>query len=175
MNNNILIIYKSYTGFTKEYAEMIAEELGCKTAALNTVTAKTIAAYETIIFGGRFHAGKVDGLKKVREFLTESPAKKLIVFATGATPIEAEEMIQEAWKTNFTPAELSEIPHFYMPSGLRYERMSFGDKMLMKAFAAVLKKSKAKDSFEEGMQQAISGSFDHSSKEYIKPLLSYLK
>ena len=35
MEKKILLIYKSVTGFTKNYAEMIAAETGCKLYALD--------------------------------------------------------------------------------------------------------------------------------------------
>ena len=85
-NNQILVTYKSVTGFTKQYAKWIAEELDCTMMEWKDVSAKTMSEYDTVIFGGRFHAGFVDGLKKAKEIFTESTAAKLIVFATGATP-----------------------------------------------------------------------------------------
>ena len=83
MNQNILVVYKSKTGFTKKYAEMIGEELDCKTADLNNVTDSMMSEYDTIVFGGRFHAGFVDGLKKAKEYFKRSSAAKLVVFATS--------------------------------------------------------------------------------------------
>ena len=63
MNKQILVVYKSVTGFTKQYAEWIAEKLNCSAVELKKVSAETMSEYKTIIFGGRFHAGFVDGLK----------------------------------------------------------------------------------------------------------------
>ncbi len=175
MNQNILVVYKSKTGFTKKYAEMIGEELDCKTADLNNVTDSMMSEYDTIVFGGRFHAGFVDGLKKAKEYFKRSSAAKLVVFATGATPHAAKAMIEEAWKNNFTAGELESIPHFYMPSGLCYERMSLGDKLMMKVFVAMMKRKKNKNEDEKNISQAISHSYDISSKEYIMPLISLLR
>lgn len=175
MNDRMLVIYKSVTGFTKQYAEWIAEELDCAAMELKDVSAETISGYETVIFGGRFHAGAVDGLKKVKGLFAAGPAAKLVVFATGATLNTAEDMIEEAWRNNFTPDELERIPHFYMQSGLRYEKMPLGDRLMMKVFAAMVKRKKDKTDYEKAMEQALGGSYDLSSREYIKPLISYLK
>lgn len=174
MNKQILVTYKSVTGFTKQYAQWIAKELDCEVMDLKEVSAKTMSEYDTIIFGGRFHAGFVDGLKKAKELFEESNAHRLIVFATGATPNTAADMIEEAWKNNFTPDELERIPHFYMQSGLRYEKMPFGDKLMMKVFAAMVKRKKEKSEYEKAMEQALCSSYDLSSREYIKPLVSYV-
>lgn len=175
MNNNILVTYKSVTGFTKQYAEMIAEELGCTIMDFKSVSSETMSRFDTIVFGSRFHAGLIDGMKKAKELFAGSKATKFVVFATGATPNAAEDMIKEAWKNNFTPTEMESIPHFYMQSGLRYENMYFSDKLMMKVFAAMMKRKKDKNEYEKGFEQAISSSYDISSKKYINPLISFLK
>ncbi len=42
----------------------------------------------------------------------------LVVFATGATPLAAEDTVNTIWKANISKEELMKIPHFYMQSGL---------------------------------------------------------
>lgn len=174
MNKRVLIVYKSVTGFTKQYAQWIAEELGCEAVELKKVTANTLSGYQIIIFGGRFHAGFVDGLKQGKKLFAESGAERLVVFGTGATPGTQTNMIEEAWKNNFTPEELAQIPHFYMESGLRYDNMPLGDKLMLKVFAAMVKGKKEKTEYEKAMAKALGTSYDHSSKENVSPLLAYV-
>ena len=179
MNSKILVCYKSVTGFTKKYAEMIAEELDCTLMNFKEVTVEKLSQYDTVVFGGRCYAGAIDGLKKVKELIAKCNVKNFVVFAVGATPNIAEETIQEAWKRNLTPDEIQSIPHFYMQGGLRYEKMPMHEKLMMKAFAAVMKsKIKGKkDETEEDQEfiQMISSSYDISEKEYIDPVVSFIK
>ena len=179
MNSNILVCYKSVTGFTKKYAEMIAEELDCTLMNFKEVTVEKLSQYDTVVFGGRCYAGAIDGLKKVKELIAKSNVKNFVVFAVGATPNIAEETIQEAWRRNLKSDELRSIPHFYMQGGLRYEKMPLHEKLMMKAFAAVMKsKIKGKKNETEEDQEfirMISSSYDISEKEYIEPLVSFLK
>lgn len=173
--NNIILIYKSSTGFTKKYAEMIAEEVECTLTDYKEVTAEMLSEYNTVIFGSRAHAGMIDGYKRVKKLLQKMEARKFILFVTGATPNEAKDTIEEFWKQNLTVDELSEIPHFYMQSGLCYEKMSLGDKLMMKAAAAMIKNKKDKSPSDEEFEKAIAGSYDISSRAYIEPLVSFLK
>ena len=179
MNGKILVCYKSVTGFTKKYAEMIAEELDCTLMDFKEVTVETVSQYDTVIFGGRCYAGAIDGLKKAKEIIAEGDVRNFAVFAVGATPNIAEETIQEAWRRNLTCDELRSIPHFYMQGGLRYEKMPLHEKLMMKAFASVMKSKikRKKDKTEEDQEfiRTISSSYDISDKEYIKPLVSFLK
>lgn len=174
MNERTLIVYKSVTGFTKQYAQWIAEALHCEAVDLKEASSQKMSDYHIIIFGGRFHAGVVDGLKKAKTLFGESTAEKLIVFGTGATARTETDMIREAWKNNFTPEELSRIPHFYMESGLRQEKMPLGDKLMLKVFATMVKSKKEKTAYEEAMVQALGESFDHSSREQIQPLVEWV-
>lgn len=179
MNSRILVCYKSVTGFTKQYAEMIAKEIGCAIMDLKKVTVETVSQYDTLVFGGRCYAGTIDGLKKAKELAAKGKVKSFVIFAVGATPNIAESTIQDAWKRNLTADELLSIPHFYMQGGLCYEKMPLHEKLMMKAFAAVMKSKvkKKKDKTEEDteFERMISNSYDISSQKYIEPLVSLLQ
>lgn len=171
----ILIVYKSATGFTRKYAEIIGKALSCPVTDHRFVTAETLSEYDTVVFGSRAHAGMIDGYKKMREMFQKSRAGHLALFVTGATPNAAEEIIAAFWKQNLSADELSQIPHFYMQAGLCYERMSFADKMMMKAAAAMLKKKKDKSDSDRAFEKAISCSYDISDEKYAEPLITFLR
>lgn len=175
MKGKILVTYKSITGFTMEYAEMIAHELDAVLMDVKQVTVQIMCDFDIVIFGGRMHAGTVDGLKQAKELFHQSKASHFIVFATGACPNEGTEIIEEMWNRNLSDAEQKKIPHFYMQSGLRYEKMPFSDKMMMKVFCFFIKRKKTKDPAETQMMQMISGSYDISSRAYISLLLTCVR
>lgn len=179
MNNKILVCYKSVTGITKRYAEMIADEMDCAVMDFKNITVETVSQYDTVVFGGRLFAGSVDGLKKVKEVIARGGVKTFVVFATGATPNSEEKIIQDAWSNNLTADELHSIPHFYMQGGLQYEKMPLHEKLMMKAVAAVMKRKvkNKKDKTEEDreFERTISNSYDISSKAYIEPLILFLR
>lgn len=170
----IAVTYKSKTEFTKRYAEMIAREANCPLIDFKEMTAKKMSDFDIIVYGGGLYAGMVNGLAKAKGMYLESSAKKLIVFATGGTPNAAKEMIDEVWKNNLTTEEIESIPHYYMQSGICYEKMALPSKALMKMAAHMLKNKQNKEGFEEGFAQAIQGSYDISSIEYARPLIYYL-
>lgn len=175
MGKKVLIFYKSVTGFTKEYAEIIARETGGTLMDLQKAAAGIITGYDIVVFGGRMHAGTVDGLKRAKKLFTQSGAPQFIVYTTGAMPCEASGTIDAMWRNNLSPSELITIPHFYMPSGLRYEKMPWIDKWTMKAFCAMMKKKKDKNDYERQAEQIIDHSFDISSPSYAIPLIDTIK
>lgn len=179
MNHKILVCYKSVTGFTKRYAEEIANKVDGTLLNFKDVTFETLSQYDIIVFGSRFHAGTVDGLKKIKKLIAKSNKKTFILFATGATPSTAEKTIQQAWANNLTVNELYQIPHFYMPGGLCYEKMPLFEKIMMKTFVTImkhkLKNKKNKTKEDREFERVISTSYNISSKKYTKPLIALLK
>lgn len=63
---NILLIYKSKTGFTKRYAEWISQEIDCKVVDISNIENIDFKYYDLIVYGSRIYAGKVDGLDKIK-------------------------------------------------------------------------------------------------------------
>ena len=169
-----VIVYKSKTGFTEKYAKWIQEATNFDLISYEDVTESVLAKYDLVVFGSRIHTGKLDGLKKIKEMLLNNEKTKLVVFATGGTPIEADDLIKSIWEASFTEDEINTIPHFYMPAGLNYEQMNMGDKLIMKTLAKILSSKSDKNSVETGCEQAIGQSYNLSSQEYILPLLEYI-
>ena len=175
MKQSIIVLYRSKTGFTKWYAEQIAAELDCAAVALSAVRREQLSACDTLIFGGRAHAGRLSGLSRARKLAERSGIKRLVIFATGATPNRAEDTVSAFWRNNLSAQELERIPHFYMQSGLRYEAMGPVDKLMMKGLSSMLRKKKDPSPEDLEMARMIETSSDYSSPECIVPLVNMLK
>lgn len=171
----MIVIYKSKTGFTEAYANSIGKELNCRVVNIKDISREDIENQDVVIYGSRVHAGMVDGLGKIKEMLKTSNTNTFVVFATGGTPNAADDLIDKLWKNNFSDEELKTIPHFYMQSGMCYEKMGLLDKLIMKMAAHMMNKKKDKDNNETGFVNAVDKSYDISSDEYIKPLVDFIK
>ena len=84
------------------------------------------------------------------------------------------DMIGEMWKNNLSEEDMKKIPHYYLESGICYEKMNFADKMMMKAFRHMMKKKNDKTEYEEALAKAIEQSYDNSSPENARPLIEKL-
>lgn len=175
MRGDILIVYKSATGFTREYAEAAAKALDCRCMPLKEAPAMVVPRGGTLVFGGRLHAGNLDGFKKALELYRASKAGRFVVFATGATPDGGAGTIREMWEKNLGPELLESVPHFYLPAGLRYGKMGAVDRLMMSGLKGFLRRKKNKSESDLAMERMISGSFDISGPEHLKPLLALLR
>ena len=117
----IVVIYNSQTGFTKRYAEWIAEATGADCFALAEVKKKSMDEYEAIVFGGWACAGGISKLSWFKSNIDKWSGKKLIAFCVGGSPIENPE-IDEALKKNFSDAEWEKVNVFYCYNHKYYTR-----------------------------------------------------
>lgn len=168
-----IVIYYSQTGFTKRYAEWIAEKSGGDCCELREAKKKNMDDYDAIIYGGWACAGGISRLGWFKKNINRWEGKKLIVFCVGGSPLENPE-IEEALKKNFSEDEMDKVKVFYCPGGFRYEKMPTASKLMMKMFIKALKAKKDKTEEDEGMIKMISSSYDISDIKYIEPILECL-
>lgn len=169
-----LVIYNSQTGFTKRYAEWIAEAAGADCVELSAAKRKSPDNYEAIVFGSRACAGSISKLNWLKDNMNQWKDKKLVVFCVGGSPIENPE-IKQFLKQNLKKYGLEKADAFYCPGGFNYEKMSVTSKLMMKMFIKMLNAKKDKTEAEREMVKMISGSYDISDKKYIEPVLECLK
>lgn len=171
-----LIIYTSQTGFTKRYAEWIAEKMNGE--LLETKEAKTkkmdfFAQFDAIIYGGWAMAGSLVQSKWFLEKAKELKGKRLAMFCVGASPIESEE-VQKALDNMLTDEQRTYVKAFYCPGGIDYSKMKLPSRMAMKAFVSMLNKKKDASAEEKEMASMIAKSYDISDKKYVEPIVEYL-
>lgn len=168
-----IVIYNSQTGFTKRYAEWIAEKSGADCFELSEVRKKSLDDYDSIIYGGWACAGGISKLSWFKGNISKWKGKKLIVFCVGGSPLDNPE-IESALRNNFNEEEWKRVSAFYCPGGFNYEKMSAASKLMMKMFVKALKAKKDKTKEEEVMIKMIASSYDISDIKYIEPILECL-
>lgn len=173
-----IVIYKSRSGFTKKYAQWIAEEMSADLFDFSKAKIKDICSYDNIIYGGNLHAVGIDGVKIITGNMDKLTDKKIAVFGVGASPAR-EEAIKEVVKSNFTPEQQESIKFFYLRGGFNYDNLPAFDKILMKLLKAKLKrkvrKNKPMTPDEKGMLSGYDKPLDFTRKENVKELVDYIK
>ncbi|MBO5284018.1 MAG: flavodoxin [Lachnospiraceae bacterium] len=168
------VIYYSQTGFTKRYAQWIADAAEADCFELSEAKKKDLSAYDAIIYGGWACAGGISKLSWFKENMDKWADKKLIAFCVGGSPLDSPD-IESALRQNFNESELQKVNVFYCPGGFNYEKMPAPSKLLMKLFIKTLKAKKSKTAAEEEMIKMISSSYDISDPKYIDPILKCLQ
>ena len=139
-----IVIYTSRRGSTRQYAEWIAEDLGCEALTLAEATDKNRAIdlydYDCIVYGGWIRGSGIVDFDRLGKLLDDELMKRLIVFGVGFAD-ETPENYMQVW--TFSIGRLD--PHnenksiLYILGG-RYDpgAVTGADKLMMKVMRTVL-------------------------------------
>jgi menaquinone-dependent protoporphyrinogen IX oxidase len=169
-----VVIYKSISGFTKKYAEWIAQELRADLLGVKKIDIDILLKYDTIIYGGSLHAVGISGANIIKNNLNELRDKNIIIFTTGASPPK-ESTISEVRDCNFSLEEQKQIQFYYFRGGFDFNKLNLINKILMTLFKWRIQLKRDKTSDEKGMLAAYSKPVDFTKKENIKELLEYVR
>ena len=171
-----LIIYTSQTGFTKKYADWLAQKTGGDLLDLKDAQKKNDAFfedYEAIVYGGWVMAASV---VKVKWFLNKAASwkgKKLAIYCVGGSPNDNPD-VEVMLKNLLTDEQREYIRAFYCQGGFNYERMNAPSRLVMKMFVSALKKKKDPTEEEKIMTEMVAKSYDISDEKYLEPVIEYL-
>ncbi|WP_373845383.1 flavodoxin domain-containing protein [Clostridium sp.] len=170
-----IVIYKSKTGFTKKYAEWIAEELSADIFDASKVNINMLNKYDTIVYGGSLYAVGIIGVKLIKKNINKLKDKRLVVFATGASPSRDND-INQIINKNFTVDEQKYIKFFYLRGGFNYKKLNPFDKFLMTLLKWKIKSKKQKElsADEIGMLAIYDKPIDFTDKKNIYKIITYI-
>ena len=177
---NAVVVYKSHYGFTKQYAQWIAEELGAEIRETSQTKPDDLAKYDVIIFGGGLYAGGVSGISLLTKAFPVVKDKSLFLFTVGAANVEEEENVRNiraGLGKTLTPEMQSKIQIFHLRGGLDYTRMSLVHRTMMAMLIGTLKKKPACDrnSEEQLMLETYGQKVDFTDRATIAPLVAAVR
>jgi menaquinone-dependent protoporphyrinogen IX oxidase len=172
------VIYQSKTGYSKKYAEWIAEELAADLFPAAEFNPAAFSDYDVIVFGGGLYEVGINGVGLIRKNLAALRGKKVVVYASGVAP-SSQEVIDEVRNNNFTPEEQKHIRFYYLRGGFDFSRLTPRDKVLMRLLKwKILAKKAIRMKLipdEIGMLQVYKNPADFTRKEKIGELLEYVR
>ncbi|MBO4383232.1 MAG: hypothetical protein J5847_03970 [Clostridia bacterium] len=162
------VVFTGNTGFTEKYANWVANQLKCDLFRLEDVTAEDLKKYPLVVFGGWVKGGYIQGLQE----LQGKVRGKYIVFAVGALPKRDGDAARFKEKNG-----LQDIPTFYFEGGLRWYRLTEGQKAALLMYKETLqsfdyRKLSANERF---FLNNIGRTFDHSSLDGVSELTDFLE
>lgn len=163
-----IIIYRSKTGFSRRYAQWLAEDLRCQAADYRERKRLRLPEYGTIILVGGLYAGQMSGLGWLKKQLPGLAGKRIAALAVGCAPADTPDL-PESMEKLFGP--LPQVRGFYCQGGLDYEHMGAVDRAMMAALRASLRgKPEMAD-----MLAGISRSFDAADRSSLAPLVQWAR
>lgn len=173
---NTIIIYASKTGFTKQYATWLSEELHASMSDYHQISREQIQNSDCVIFGGSLYAIGIEGIQVLRSNWDLLKEKKLIVFATGASPW-SEKVVEDIVTSNFSAEERTQLSFYYLRGGFNYKKLPFVDKVKMRLLMTKIsmKKKSKRNADETGMLAIFKRGMDYTKKSYLQPILAEVR
>ena len=116
-----IIIYKTNTGFTKEYAEMLARRIDGEVIPVNKLKTKTLKEADNIFYGGPLRNNVILGINKFLKKYNVYKDKNIFIFAVGIQPEDSEK------RENVIAANGLDLYHvrlYFLLGGVDLNRMS---------------------------------------------------
>ena len=167
------VLYKTMTGCTQKYSEIIASELGADLFPLKRAGAGKLKGYDAVVFGGCVHAGKISGLDKFKRIAEKCGNAKLAVFAVGASQENAGNT--EKLLTGNFPAGTGNMKFFYMQGGFEVNKMKQPFKGFMKWIRKMVEQNPNKKPDEIEFLKMFEATDDPVNKKNAEELGRYVR
>lgn len=169
-----LVVYCSQTGSAATYARWLAEDLNCRTVTLDALDAEG-PARELVVFCSWFHAASLKGAKRFKAYMEAHPSQRFAIVAVGATPMPCDDWPatehEEAFRRSFPATDYQDLPWCYCQGGFHFEQLGALDKVAMRVYFHMLKKSIAAGSTRDAVALAnMQQGFDGCDRRYLEPL-----
>ena len=169
------VLYRSKTGFTKKYAEWIAEDLSVDAHDLDDVRnlSELLQGIDTLVFGGGLYAIGINGLKKLLADESMRDIRNVFIFCTGLS-IDSDEVQREIYENNIKDIDKLNIKLYYYRGGFDFKKLKRLDQLLMRILKLKIvlkKKRKALASDEVGMLAVFNRQVDFTDQKLIRKLV----
>ena len=176
---NSIVIYTSKRGSTKQYAEWIAEDLGCEALPLSDAGGLDLHGYDCVIYGGWIRGSGIVDFDKFAKMLDDEIMKHLLVFGVGFADETAENYAQ-VWGYSLGKIDPKNDHRvlLYILGG-RYDpgAVTGLDRLVMKTMRAVLLSGSTADSKSQAgkIRERIDKGCDLVKRENIASLVKDAK
>ena len=157
------VLYVWATGFTRRYAQMLAEAAGLPACPARGPGAPAPGA--AVVYLGWLCAGRVRRLRRAR---TRYDVRA--VCAVGMSPLEMVPLLRLA-KDN----GLEGTPLFYLRGGYAPDRLTLPWRLMMAPMARKVDRERTEDPMALAMKEAFAHGADWVSPEALDPVLDWLR
>ena len=177
---NLLVAYESKYGFTKTYAQWLAEDLGATLLPAGEVTPATLQTYDGLVYGGGLYAGGVSGIALLTKNFEALRQKPLYLFTVGAADVTDKtnvEHIRASLARVLTPDMLQTIHIYHLRGGMRYSQMSFMHRTMMNMMIKMLRKKPESEQTadDKAMLETYGQDVDFTDHAALAPLVADIK
>ena len=173
---NTIVIYKSKYGSTKQYAEWIAAELGCKAVEAKNIKPDDLLQYDSIIYGGGLYAEIINGVSLITKNIQKLADKKIAIYTTGITPTDVRAYYDgEVLEKNFKNGVPENIKIFNFLGKMVLCELTLPHRTALKALKKIMSSKENPSDMEKLLIELCDADGDFSDRNSINELVEYIK
>lgn len=158
--SEILVLYKSKYGSSKQCAEWLASELGADIFESSSPDAGAFEKYSTIVHCSGIYRSSINGLKVLLKNPVALKGKKIAVVACGFSGQDNKEYFEKVKGDLYQSDLYKKLPQeqkenvqlFLLRGGINYSTLSLGDKAMLKMVEKILRAKKSETLTAEDRQ-----------------------
>lgn len=173
-----LVIYGSVYGYTRRYAEWIAEDLGGHAIAAAEVTPEHLDAAGMLVIGASDYAGKLTEADRIRALAPALRGHQLAYFTvsfSGTAGGTSPQKLDDVLRKSFGEAYDQTAPTAHFRGGLDFTRLSRTHRTAMIGIRAFMKSKREKTVTDRQMIEAYGGTVDYSDRAELAPFIARLR
>lgn len=171
---NPIVIYQTKMGSSQQYAEWIAEAIGCPVVERQQLEAADWQSRDMIIYVASIYVGTVIGFKQLLKQVGDLDQKKLILCMVGMTDLNQTEEFDNFFHQNVPEALRKKVRSFNLRGNLIYSKLGLVDRLLLKVPKRMARNNQAdqldKDNY---FIHHFGEDVYYMQKDAIKPVVDY--
>ena len=171
------VIYASRYGYTRQYAEWLADDLGADLFDVRAVRAGLIEQYDILVLGGGVYAGKLNGIEWFAGNAERLRGKKLIYFAVGLRNPdmpETEEAVRQSLHRQLPENLCGQVRLFCLHGGLDDKKLSFVHRAMMRVMKASLRRKPVNERSAED-NDILTGRADYLDRGALAAIAAFCR
>ncbi|MDO5442351.1 MAG: flavodoxin domain-containing protein [Bacteroidia bacterium] len=169
-----IVVYRTKSGFTQQYAGWIAEELECECVPYGSVDTDTLLKYRRVVVGGYVRYEMLDSAKEIGKLMKGLP--DAVLFIVGATPmtdrISTGFMMRKTYRQS---PYFKFVPHFYFQGGINMDKLDKKERFLLRLMSGIIMSCPFINKKMKEVAKRMLNSADFSNRENICALVEYVK
>jgi len=161
------IFYVSETGFTRRYAQWIAEETGLEAVDSWREGDPAIQDCAMLVIGSPVYGGEICGKNRLKKLLRANKNAKKLIFLTGLAP-ENPQRLRELCRHDLGMGE--DISLWYFPGGLDKEKLAPSRRTELFLYRVMMKRTRDRTDTIAQLLRRTENSCDLTDREYIRTL-----
>lgn len=172
---NVIVIYKTKYGSTRDYAVEIANRLGTTAIDAKNVTPSDLEQYDSIVYGGGLYAEVINGVTLITKNIKKLSDKKIAVFTTGLTPIDCRDYYDRyIIERNFKQGLPQNIKVFNYPGKMVLSELSLVHRTAIKTLKKMMSGKENPTEMEKLLVELCDADGDFSDMSYVSELVNYI-